>query len=108
MRASRTEPMAPSARPVALGYGPHKGRRLKEIARNSRFGHTAHAPHLPASWMTLFELTRLTEPQWEYGLRTGIIRPDTTPSATPDAVPGREQRRGARRGGTGRRSGTAR
>jgi hypothetical protein len=56
----------------ALGYGPRKGQRLKGIAGNERFAHAAHARHLPTSWMTLHELTRLTEPQWEYGLRTGM------------------------------------
>jgi hypothetical protein len=42
-----------------LPFGPGTAQRLMQIAENKILSNTAHAPLLPASWMTLYELAKL-------------------------------------------------
>jgi len=63
-----------------LRYGlPFKERtaqRLMKIARDSRLTNPAHGPFLPPSWRTLYELTRLTDDQFQLALTKGAIHPE--------------------------------
>lgn len=49
--------------------------RLIEISTSDRLRNDAHGQHLPASWRTLYELTRLTDEQFATGIKTGVINP---------------------------------
>jgi hypothetical protein len=51
--------------------------QLMAIARNRVLSNSAHAPILPASWMTLYELTRLSEEVLEAKIADGTINPKT-------------------------------
>jgi hypothetical protein len=42
-----------------LPFGPNTAQRLMQIAEDPVLSNAAHAPLLPASWMTLYELTKL-------------------------------------------------
>jgi Protein of unknown function (DUF3102) len=42
-----------------LPFGPNTAQRLMQIAENPVLSNAAHAPLLPASWMTLYELAKL-------------------------------------------------
>src|SRR4029453_12385714 len=44
-----------------LSFGPNTAQRLMTIAGHSVLSNTAHAPHLPPSWYTLYELTKLPQ-----------------------------------------------
>lgn len=55
-----------------LKWSKQTGYKLLAIARDDKLAEVAHE-RLPASWQTLFELTRLTPEQFETGLSAGII-----------------------------------
>src|SRR5690348_4900937 len=38
--------------------------------------HGSQLAYLPASWRTIYEITRLTEEQFQHGIDTGIINPE--------------------------------
>lgn len=48
--------------------------RLRAIAADERI--CAHAHNLPASWYSLYELTKLDDETWAAGVEGGVIRPD--------------------------------
>jgi hypothetical protein len=50
--------------------------RLMAIARDPRLTNPTHASLLPQSWMTLFELTRLSDDQFATAIADGLIQPD--------------------------------
>jgi N6-adenosine-specific RNA methylase IME4 len=50
--------------------------RLMKIAADRRITNAAHAPHLPPSWMTLYELTKLTDERFYAKLAAGEIWPE--------------------------------
>lgn len=56
-----------------LPFGPDTAQRLMVLARDPRI--TAHARQLPASWMTRFELTYLSDEEFEDGIAEGVINP---------------------------------
>lgn len=59
-------------------YLPFKGataRRLMAIASDGRLRQESHATHLPICWYTLWELTDLSDEQFERGLQAGTINP---------------------------------
>jgi hypothetical protein len=58
-----------------LPFGKRTADRLMSIATDDRLRSETHASHLPACWMTLYELHRLTDEQFELGIRTGAIYP---------------------------------
>jgi len=49
-------------------------RKFMAIAKDER--NRSHVNDLPASWGTCYELTKLTDDQWETGFRLGIINPE--------------------------------
>lgn len=49
--------------------------RLITIASDEKLRDVAHAQHLPVSWMTLYELTKLTPDQLVAGIKSGAINP---------------------------------
>jgi len=51
-------------------------RRLMTIASDKRLRQESHATHLPICWYTLWELTELTDEQFERGLQSGKINPN--------------------------------
>lgn len=59
-----------------LTFSASTAQRLMAIARDPRLSNPAHGQDLPSSWRTLYELTKLDDKQWNYGLDQGIIRPD--------------------------------
>src|SRR5208337_2429769 len=60
----------------SLPFGASTAQRLMAIAADTRLSNAAHVQHLPLSWGTLYELTKLSDPQFEAGIRDGVIRPD--------------------------------
>lgn len=60
----------------ALPFKERTAQRLMAIAANDRLTNAAHGPHLPPSWRTLHELTRLTDQQFECALAEGYIHPE--------------------------------
>jgi len=57
-----------------LGWSKQTAYKLLKIVQDDKLAQVAHA-RLPASWMTLHELTRLSEEQFQRGLQTGAIHP---------------------------------
>lgn len=78
-----------------LPFGARTAQMLMAIAADNRLSDTKHVSHLPASWGTLYELTKLDDDQFERKIADGTIRadmerqeiapkdPDNEPSATP-------------------------
>jgi N6-adenosine-specific RNA methylase IME4 len=59
-----------------LKWDINTAQRLMKIAEDGRILNAAHAPYLPASWMTLYELTKLETSTFEAAIASGAIRPD--------------------------------
>lgn len=57
-------------------FGQGTAERLMSIAQHPQLSNSAHAPSLPPSWMTLYELTKVPEPALKNALRDGVIKPD--------------------------------
>jgi hypothetical protein len=57
-----------------LPFGPGTAQRLMQIAEDRVLSNAAHAPHLPASWMTLYELAKLPK----HGLDLEVLIEDGT------------------------------
>lgn len=60
-----------------LPFGPRTAQRLMAIASSKLLSNPTHASLLPASWMTLYELTRLPEAVLVNALIDGTITPST-------------------------------
>jgi N6-adenosine-specific RNA methylase IME4 len=50
--------------------------RLMAITEDPKLSNVAHGQHLPASWRTLYELTKLDDVTFEEKIADGTIRPD--------------------------------
>lgn len=70
---------------LLTGGGDHEGllpfsasttQRLMKVSINPNILNPAQGHNLPASWRTLYELTKLSDDQWEQGLSEGVINPD--------------------------------
>lgn len=85
-----------------LPFNIRTAQRLMAIANDPRLSDATHASHLPPSWMSLYEITRLDDEQFEHGIEAGVIcseaqrsaivqlrRPD--PSEAPPLPPGKYQ-----------------
>ncbi len=59
-----------------LPFGARTAQMLMTVAEDKRIANAKHASHLPPSWMTLYNLTRLTDAEFEFGVDAGMIRPD--------------------------------
>jgi hypothetical protein len=46
------------------------------VADDPRLNNVAHGLRLPPSWRTLYDLSRLTDEQFDRGLSEGLIRAD--------------------------------
>jgi hypothetical protein len=58
-----------------LPFGPRTAQRLMKIAENSTLVNATHVSHLPASWGTLYELTKLPNDILLAKLKDGSIHP---------------------------------
>jgi hypothetical protein len=58
-----------------LPFGPRTAQRLMNIAEHPVLANATHASHLPASWMTLYELSRLPALLVDGKLADGTITP---------------------------------
>ena len=81
-----------------LPFGPRAARMLMAIARNPILAKRKHASDLPASWYTLYEMSRLPESELSGALASGEVGPETRRR---DVVELREQlrQRGLRKTG---------
>lgn len=61
-----------------LLWSPSTSRRLMSVARHPVLSNCAHGHNLPASWRTLYELTKLPEQVVEEGINNGDITPEIT------------------------------
>jgi hypothetical protein len=77
----------------SLPFGAGTAQRLMKIAADSRLSNAAHGPHLPQSWRTLYELTKLDDPTFEARLVDGTIRADMKRQDVAAAV--KQERRAA-------------
>lgn len=59
-----------------LPFGPNTAQRLMKVAGNRLLTNTAHAPLLPASWMTLYELSKLPDDEFKARIEDGSINPE--------------------------------
>lgn len=59
-----------------LPFCPRTAQRLMRIASDPRILNAAHASHLPACWMTLYELTKLDDTTFTAKIDDGTICPD--------------------------------
>jgi hypothetical protein len=59
-----------------LPFGARTARMLVAVGKDSRFRN--HGSVLPASWRTLYELTLLTDDQFQRGIATGDINAEIT------------------------------
>jgi hypothetical protein len=61
-------------------FGDKTAERLMLVASHEVLSNGAHAHHLPQSWGTLYELTKLDNEQIIAGIKAGEITPDMTRS----------------------------
>lgn len=59
-----------------LPFGARTTQRLMAIASDERLSNPTHGSLLPPSWRTLYELTKLTDEQWQAGIESTVIQPD--------------------------------
>lgn len=59
-----------------LPFGASTAQRLMMVARDERLTNPAHVQHLPPSWGTLYELTKLDDDTLTRRIKEGTIRPD--------------------------------
>jgi hypothetical protein len=59
-----------------LPFTESTAQRLMTIAADQRLSNPAHVQHLPPSWGTLYELTKLPDDEFEAKISDGTIRPD--------------------------------
>lgn len=60
---------------TSLDFSPRVAQRLMAIARDNRLSNPTHASHLPKAWTTLYELTTLTDEEFERAIADDIINP---------------------------------
>lgn len=59
-----------------LPFSASTANRLMKISADPKLSNPAHVQHLPASWGTLYELTKLDDEQFEEAIEREVIRPD--------------------------------
>jgi N6-adenosine-specific RNA methylase IME4 len=59
-----------------LPFKPSTAQRLMKIAADERLTNAAHVQLLPPHWGTLYELTKLTDDDFEEKIRSGAIHPE--------------------------------
>jgi len=58
-----------------LPFGRNTAQKLMKIATCDYLRDGEHVHHLPANWGTLYQLTTLTEKQFDLGIKSGAIHP---------------------------------
>jgi hypothetical protein len=61
-----------------LPFGADAAQQLMKVASNAVISNTEFVRHLPQSWGTLYELTKLDDEQIVAGIKAGEITPETT------------------------------
>lgn len=61
----------------SLVFSQQTANKIASIARCDRLSDYAHGRNLPPSWRTLYELTTLTDSQWDAAEEAELIRADT-------------------------------
>ena len=61
-----------------LPFSESTSQRLMAVASNVVLSNAAHVQHLPQSWGTLYELTKLDDETLIAGIKAGEITPETT------------------------------
>jgi hypothetical protein len=61
-----------------LPFAASKAQRLMKIASNPKIAKAAHGQHLPGSWRTLYELTKLDDETFDKAVSDGTIHPSMT------------------------------
>lgn len=59
-----------------LPFSARTAQMLMAIAADKRLTNPNHGSHLPPSWRTMFELTKLSDEEFDRGVHQQIIRPD--------------------------------
>jgi hypothetical protein len=59
-----------------LPFNRHTAHKLMQIAGDKRLTNVSQGKHLPASWTTLYELTKLDDATFDQKLRDGSINPE--------------------------------
>jgi hypothetical protein len=59
-----------------LPFGPSTAQRLMAIGADRRITNPAHVQHLPPHWGTLYELTKLTDDEFEKAVEAKAIHPE--------------------------------
>lgn len=59
-----------------LPFSSSTANRLMTIAADERISNPAHVQHMPTSWGTLYEITKLDDAQFEQKIKDGTIKPD--------------------------------
>jgi N6-adenosine-specific RNA methylase IME4 len=59
-----------------LPFGARTAQRLMAVAEDERLSNTTHASLLPPSWMTLYEITKLSDDEFEAKVADGTIHPE--------------------------------
>lgn len=59
-----------------LPFGPRSARMLMAVAKDPRLSDRNHGSALPASWRTLYELSKLDGDSFQAALAAGTIKPD--------------------------------
>lgn len=59
-----------------LPFGASTAQRLMAVARDRRLSNAAYLQYLPASWGTLYELTKLSDEEFTSAIDQRVIRPD--------------------------------
>lgn len=67
------------------GLGMRTAERLMAISGSAQIRH--NASHLPPSWATLYELTRITPEALDAAISDGVVRPDMTRAQVKHLVP---------------------
>jgi hypothetical protein len=85
-----------------LPFNRHTAHKLMQIAADKRLTDVSHGKHLPPSWTTLYELTKLDDDTFDQKLRDGTIHPGMQRKdvARKNCIPSREH--GLRRVAAGR------
>ncbi len=89
----------------SLPFGPSTAQRLMKIAADKRLQNRNTVQHLPPSWGTLYELTKLDDTAFEHRITDGTIRPDMERRDIATAV--KATRRSARESHLGERQAAA-
>jgi hypothetical protein len=82
---------SPNPVPKCLPFGQRSGQYLSAIARSGLITNTKHASHLPTSWMTLYELSRLPESDFIEAIECGRITPEITRNDVRKLITGGEE-----------------